>query len=217
MEGSGNMYGVGGWGNYARQGQVNNQQWSFDKGLAGGIKGGRLNKNEANRLFQYDQATHQLEGEYLKDGQLSPQERQTLARRNRYNQKMMGIYSRGDYQPSNMKKPQNAVERRMQNQFNRTFNGLHNGSMTTGEGAKSLYNQGNNATEYGRVSWRSPWSGRRHMSGGGNRYMHGRLNNSSRQIYNMKHNWQSDFGSPLPRNMSWGSPFGGMAWRGFPF
>lgn len=209
------VYGLPGWGNYSRQGQVNKQQWNFDQSLAGGIKGGDLNKNEATNLWQYDQETHKMEGQYLKDGYISPQERSVLERRNRYNQRMMQLYSRGDFQPTSFNQPQNPVEQRMQNQFNRTFDGLHSGSMTTNEGARSLYNQGNNATEYGRVSWQNPFSGGRHLSPGADQYMHGRLNNTSREIYNMKHNWASDWGSPLPQNMSWGSPFSGSFWRGF--
>ena len=208
------IYGMPGYGNFARQNNVNRQQWNFDSALAKGIKGSQLNKNEANRLWQYDQETHKLEGTYMKDGYLSPQERATLARRNRHNQKMMRLYSQGNYQPGSLTQPQNAVERRMQNQFNRTFNGLHNGSMTVNEGSRSLYNQGNNATEYGRVSYRSPYSGRRYMSHGGNRYMHGRLNNTSGQIFNMKNNFSFDFGAPLSRNNSWGfPPFYGSFWR----
>jgi len=209
--------GYGGFGNYARQGQVNRQQWNFDQSLAGGIKNSSLNKAEANRLWQYDQETHKLEGQYLKDGNLSPQERATLAARNRHNQNMMNMYSRGDYNPAALTNPQNGVEQRMQNQFDRTFNGLHDGSMTVGEGANSLYNQGNNATEYGRVSNRNPFTGRRSMGYGANQYMHGRLNNTSREIFNMRHNWAGDWGAPLPANQSWGGgggwPFFGSFWR----
>lgn len=207
------IYGMPGFGNYARQQNINQQQFGFDARLTDNIKNGNLNRDEANRLWQYDNQTHQMEGRFMQDGFMSASERNILSARDRYNERMMNLYKQGDFHPMPLTQPQNGVEARMQNQFDRTFNGIHDGSMTRGEGIRALQHEGNNATEYGRVS--NNFFGHNFMSPAANHYMHNRLNNTSNEIFGLRHNFASDFGSPLPPNMSWGNPFAGMAWNPF--
>ena len=207
------MYGIPMFGNYGRQQQINTQQYGFDARLTDGIKNGSLNRDEATRLWQYDNQTHQMEGEFMKDGYLSESEKNILGARNRYNERMMALYGQGDFHPLPLTQPQNAVEARMQNQFNRTFNGIHDGSLTRNEGIRSLQHQGNNATEYGRVSYN--FMGQKFMSPFANMYMNNRLNGTGAEIFGLRHNFARDMGSPVPPNMSWGNPFAGFAWNPF--
>jgi len=186
--------------NIYNQGVVNKQQLNFNKQLTGGVKGGSINKDEFMRLSTYDQQTREMEGKYLKDGTLSFQERQELEKRNKYNQNLMNLYTRGDFHPE-QSAPKNGIETRMQNQLSRTYNGLSDGSMTYGEGVNSLNRQGDVATNYGKfkATPNSFWNrihGRGEFSSGERSSIHRQLDRNSRQINDFRHNWASDWGSP---------------------
>jgi len=184
---------------------INNQQTNFNKGVVNYTKNGQLNKAEFMALTRYDQETRELEGKYMKDGELSFQERQALENRNKYNQKILKLYSRGDYNPVS-KGPQNDIERRMDNQLSRTYDGLKDGSLTRNEGYSSLDYQGETATLHGKYKATPDgfWNkimGRGTFTGGERRAINNRLNYSNRQLYNMKNNWARDWGSPDQANL----------------
>jgi hypothetical protein len=106
--------------------------------------------SEYMALAKYDQETREMEGKFLKDGNMSWQERQILEQRNKYNERMMSLYSRGDFNPVT-KGPENEIEARMQNQLSRTYDGITDGSLTEGEAAHTLNYQGETATKYGKM------------------------------------------------------------------
>ena len=190
----------GGVFNRMNQRIVNRQQHGFNKNLAGGVKGGAINRQEFMRLSTFDQKTRELEGKFLKDGKLTFKERQILEKRNSFNQKMLNRYKHGDFHPGS-RKPRNSIERKMQNQLHRTYSGLRSGSLTQGEGVRTLDRQGQVATNYGRMKatpngfWNrvhgkstfSPWE---------KRSIHRQLNRNSSNISHLKNNWASDWGAP---------------------
>ena len=186
--------------NRMNQGAINRQQLNFNKKLSYGVKNGSLNKQEFMRLSTYDQQTREMEGKYLKDGNLSFKEKQILERRNKYSNKLLNLYKRGDFHPGH-RKAKNGIERKMQNQLSRTYNGLRSGSLTYGEGVNTLNRQGNVATNYGK--YKATPNGFRNFIRGKNtfapwekRSIHRQLNRNSRQISDLKNNWASDWGSP---------------------
>ncbi|HPZ10136.1 MAG TPA: transglycosylase SLT domain-containing protein [Candidatus Eremiobacteraeota bacterium] len=205
--------------NSLNQGAINAQQGIFTNRLVDGTKSGQLNKAEFMALANYDQDTRELEGKFLEDGKLTWQERQILEQRNKYNQRMLALYSRGDFNPVT-EGPENEIEARMQNQLSRTYNGLTDGSLTREEGIKTLNYQGETATKYGKLQ-ASP-------NGLHNRIfdistftpaerlaIHRRLDISSEQIYNLRHNWRSDGG--VPQNPgAYQPPYAPDYYGGFP-
>jgi len=186
--------------NMINQGAVNRQQGIFTNRLVDGTKSGQLNKSEYMALANYDQDTREMEGKFLKDGNISWQERQILEQRNKYNERMLSLYSRGEFNPMTQG-PQNEIEARMQNQLSRTYDGITDGSLTRGEAVNTLNYQGETATKYGKMQ-ASPngftnWiTGTSTFTAGERFALNNRLNNSSQQIFNMRHNWASDWGAP---------------------
>ncbi|HPZ08699.1 MAG TPA: hypothetical protein PL110_11335 [Candidatus Eremiobacteraeota bacterium] len=195
-------------GNMMRQSAVNSSQSRFNRELAQGARSGQLNRNEFMYLSQFDQQTRQLEGQFLKDGNLSPQEKSILDQRMAYSRQMLELYKRGDFHPFTQG-PTNQIEAREQNQLNRIYSGLRDGSLAQGifgrdEGAMALDRVGDISTNYGKAQF-----GGGYLTPGAWGSLNNQLNNSSANIYNLRHNWLSGPSCPLPDNVSWG-PFGGF-------
>lgn len=200
-----------GLNNMIRQGSVNNSQHIYNKELSQGARSGQLNRNEFMSLTNFDQQTRQLEGQFLKDGQMSANEKSILDQRMAYSRQMMDVYKRGDFQPMSQM-PMNDIEARQQNQMNRIYSGLRDGSLANGgvfggdEGAQALNRVGDISTNYGKAQvggFLSPesWGG-----------LNNQLDNSSANIFNLRHNWMNGPACPLPDNASFGG-FGGFMGR----
>jgi len=183
-----------------RQSQVNKSQAQFTKEVVDATKSGQINKEEFMALTTYDQKTRELEGRFLKDGQLSAAEKRVLDERMQHSRSMLNLYKYGDFHPA-QQAPRNAIEARMQNQLSRTYDGIVDGSLTRGEAVRTLNYQGETATLYGKYQ-ATPnklsdiLMGRGTFTPGEQAAIHRRLDNSSRQLYHLRHNWASDWGAP---------------------
>ena len=206
--------------NMMNQGAVNRQQGLFTNRLVDGTKSGQLNKAEYMALANYDQDTREMEGKFLKDGKISWQERQILEQRNKYNQRMMSLYGKGDFNPVT-EGPKNAIEAKMQNQLSRTYDGITDGSLTGGEAVNTLNYQGETATKYGKMQaspngFHNLITGTSSFTGAERLALHNRLDNSSEKIYNLRHNWASDWGSPQNVSRFHQPNYGGNYMPSFP-
>ena len=197
-------------GSVINQSMVNASQGQFNQRMAQGVRSGAINRDEFMAMEKFDQQTRQMEGQFMRDGRLSAEEKQILDSRMNQNNQMMNMYSTGDFHPFSQA-PMNPMEARMDRQLNSVYSGIRDGSLggakifSGDEGARSLNRLGDISTNYGR-----------HGMAGGPSFMgmnfgpniHQQLNNSQHSINNLRGNWNTSPPSMLPDNASWGFNYG---------
>jgi hypothetical protein len=204
---------MGAIGGMVRQGQVNQQQSNFNSQLAGGVRNGSINRDEFMALEKFDQQTHQLEGQFLKDGQLSSEEKRMLDSRMLQSKQMMNNYTGGDFHPFTAG-PRNQLDARRDSQLLQTYSGIRDGSLagpgifSRDEGARALDGIGNVSTARGKGAINLPFGG--HVYPDFNRMLDGSQNN----INNLRNNWRNSPPTMMPYNHSWGPHFGGSGYAG---
>lgn len=158
-----------------------NREANQDQRIANGLRSGQMTAGEASRAEHTQSAIDQQvhNDRVANGGKLTGQERQQVsqeqnaASRQIYNEKHNG----------NTITP-NQVDNRMANQQQRTANGLRNGQMTSGEAARSNWNQGN--TAQGVHNERAANGGA--LTAQQRRQANRQENQNSRQIRNERHN-----------------------------
>lgn len=168
------------------------QQYNNDA-LNYGAKAGYINRDEYVNLGNYMNETNRLKGIYEKNG-LSPQERETLANRQRQYDQMYQRFSYGDFHPRTTAR--DGIQGRQLNQLNRTYSGLRNGSVTMNEGQNLLQQQQGISRQKGVYQRSGSWGNNR-LNFYERNALHNRLDNSSYNINRSRNNWRSDWSVPL--------------------
>ena len=154
--------------------------------LAQGAKAGVYNREEFQALSSTANETTAMRARFAKDG-LSFMEQAILNGREANYDQMAAAYAHGDYHP--VPNPSNSLVGRQINQAGRIYDGLTDGGLTINEGVGLLGEQRSIAGQAGTMLQDGQ------LGFFDRAILNQRLDRSSGNIFEQRHNWQRD----LPR------------------
>ena len=183
------MGGVVNIGNIVRDQQVQEGN-RRNAQLIGGVKTGAYNRDEFSNLNQLRNRIEYLEGQQRAPGKLKPNNNEELSRLKAQYGNLSEVYREGDFH-GRLGGPTTGdgfIDSRLANQGNQIYNGLASGQLTFGEGMGALGQERNVAYGMGRdtgIFGQNTWQGRDRATE--------RLDRSGQNIWEARHNWQTDW------------------------
>jgi hypothetical protein len=166
-----------------KSGTVNARRQNQQNRIANGVQSGQLTAGETKNIESREaNVNREVKDDRSADnGKLTNQERQQVDKQQ--NNLSKSIYS-DKHNANTAHYGNNEVGARRQNQQNRIANGIRSGQMTAGEAAKTE-NKEQGINEQDKAD-RQANGGK--LTGGEKQQLNTKLNGTSKQIYNQKHN-----------------------------